>query len=316
MNNKTTDEHSAKTMNFVKFGMLQFSGNSISIDNILIIDDNLDHDAGNNPDPEESHPSKLLADLCIICTAGRISIRANQKMISLYRRDVFIAFSGFIADHFEMSPDARMIIIGINQDFLMRLPLKSSAELMKWLIVKGGLTSIHATESHFNIFIECYRAFRKLHAITDKEFRQEAIIGFIHCVLALFASGLKDHDKEEIKPEISHKKDITVKFLNDVHEFCSTERKISFYAARSFLSPKYFARIITETLGKKPGDIIKENVVLEAKVLLFRKNLSIQQISDKLNFPNASFFCKYFKSVTGCSPLKFRVNGEQTITRR
>ena len=51
-----------------------------------------------------------------------------------------------------------------------------------------------------------------------------------------------------------------MKFLNDVHEYCGVERSVTFYAERCCLSPKYFARLVTESLGKKPGDIIKENV--------------------------------------------------------
>ncbi len=35
-------------------------------------------------------------------------------------------------------------------------------------------------------------------------------------------------------------------------------------------------------------------VILEAKSLLGNKNFSVQQISDMMNFPNPSFFGKYF----------------------
>ncbi len=37
--------------------------------------------------------------------------------------------------------------------------------------------------------------------------------------------------------------------------------------------------------------------------------LSIQNISDSLNFANVSFFGKYFKRYVGMSPLEYRNNG-------
>ena len=110
---------------------------------------------------------------------------------------------------------------------------------------------------------------------------------------------------------LDSEKDLVMKFLNDVHEFCNKERSVSFYAERCCLSPKYFAKIITDAMGRKPGDIIKDNVILEAKVLLIAKSYSIQQVSDKLNFPNPSFFCKYFKAATGTTPRKYQLRGDK-----
>jgi AraC-like DNA-binding protein len=44
----------------------------------------------------------------------------------------------------------------------------------------------------------------------------------------------------------------------------------------------------------------------EAKALLKSTNMTIQQISDELNFPSQSFFGKYFKRVVGVSPKEYR----------
>lgn len=52
---------------------------------------------------------------------------------------------------------------------------------------------------------------------------------------------------------------------------------------------------------------IQKMVILEAKSLLGNKNFSVQQISDMMNFPNPSFFGKYFKAATGMTPRKYRM---------
>ncbi|MDR1543003.1 MAG: helix-turn-helix domain-containing protein [Prevotellaceae bacterium] len=46
--------------------------------------------------------------------------------------------------------------------------------------------------------------------------------------------------------------------------------------------------------------------MLEAKALLKSTNMTIQQISDYLNFPSQSFFGKYFKRVEGISPREYK----------
>ena len=52
--------------------------------------------------------------------------------------------------------------------------------------------------------------------------------------------------------------------------------------------------------------IIDKHVILEIKVLLKSTNLSVQEISNQLCFPDQSFFGRYFKKHTGLSPLQYR----------
>ncbi|MBO5552932.1 MAG: helix-turn-helix domain-containing protein, partial [Paludibacteraceae bacterium] len=33
---------------------------------------------------------------------------------------------------------------------------------------------------------------------------------------------------------------------------------------------------------------------------------SLSQLAEEMNFPNTSFLCKYFKRMTGVSPLRYR----------
>jgi AraC-like DNA-binding protein len=45
---------------------------------------------------------------------------------------------------------------------------------------------------------------------------------------------------------------------------------------------------------------------MDAKSKLKSTDMTIQEISYSLNFPNASFFGKYFKRHVGMTPLEFR----------
>ena len=65
--------------------------------------------------------------------------------------------------------------------------------------------------------------------------------------------------------------------------------------------------------GRTAGEWIDSYVILEAKLLLRNTALTVQEISAILNFPDASFFGKYFKRLTGYTPRKFRTNLNETI---
>lgn len=83
-------------------------------------------------------------------------------------------------------------------------------------------------------------------------------------------------------------------------------RNVSYYAQKLFVSPKHFTTVIKEESGKTAGEWIDEMVLLEAKILLQNKELTIAQVADQLNFNDQSTFGKFFKNLTGHSPLDYR----------
>lgn len=72
------------------------------------------------------------------------------------------------------------------------------------------------------------------------------------------------------------------------------------------LTPKHLSGVVKEVSGKTVGEWIDELVILEAKALLNSSSMNIQEIADRLNFANQSFFGKYFKHYTGMSPKEYR----------
>ena len=96
------------------------------------------------------------------------------------------------------------------------------------------------------------------------------------------------------------------KFMVMVQQNFKTERFLEFYAERLEVTTKHLSRTIKEITGFTAVEWIDRYVILEAKVLLKSTNLTIQQISDELNFKSQSFFGKYFKKHTGMTPRVFR----------
>ena len=72
------------------------------------------------------------------------------------------------------------------------------------------------------------------------------------------------------------------------------------------LTPRYFATIIREKSGMSPGGWIARFVIAEAKTLLANPDNSVKEVSNRLNFPNQSFFGRYFRQNTGLTPRQYR----------
>ena len=69
---------------------------------------------------------------------------------------------------------------------------------------------------------------------------------------------------------------------------------------------RYLSTIVQNVSGNTAKSIIDRHVILEIKALLQSTSLSIQEISNRLSFPDQSFFGRYFKKHTGKSPLQYR----------
>jgi len=78
------------------------------------------------------------------------------------------------------------------------------------------------------------------------------------------------------------------------------------YFLETFTEYPYLSTVIQNVTNTTAKSIIDKHVILEIKVLLKSTNLSVQEISNQLCFPDQSFFGRYFKKHTGLSPLQYR----------
>lgn len=96
------------------------------------------------------------------------------------------------------------------------------------------------------------------------------------------------------------------KFVALVHEFCTSQREVTFYAGKLCISTKYLTTICRAVTGDSAKKVIDNFTILEIKVLLQSSELNIQEIADKLIFPDQSYLGRYFKRHEGISPIEYR----------
>ena len=104
----------------------------------------------------------------------------------------------------------------------------------------------------------------------------------------------------------TRKEEIMARFILSVTGNFRRERQVAFYAKQLCITPKHLSTVVKETSGRTAGEWIDSYVMMEAKMLLHTTDLTIQEISSRLNFTNQSFFGKYFKHHAGISPTQFR----------
>ena len=129
------------------------------------------------------------------------------------------------------------------------------------------------------------------------------IASFLWYVDALWnrydASTRKSHTREQI---------LYSDFMQLVNIYASAEHNIDFYASKLCLSARYMSTIVKKVSGKSAKQWIDDTIIVHTKINLKHTNKTVAQISDEMNFPNPSFFSKYFKRLTGMTPLQYRLS--------
>jgi AraC-like DNA-binding protein len=80
---------------------------------------------------------------------------------------------------------------------------------------------------------------------------------------------------------------------------------IKLMASKANMSESKFKNLFKKITGATPNAFFMDNKMLLAKELLEKKQLSISQVSDKLNFTNNSYFASKFKEQFGITPKSF-----------
>ena len=128
------------------------------------------------------------------------------------------------------------------------------------------------------------------------------------CVQFIMAVGnlSKQNKNVDNKVHYNRNEEIVKDLVKIIIDNYKAERSISFYADKMHLSPQHLSTTIKKTTGKTLTDIISSFVIRDAQAKLKSTELTIQEIAYSLNFPDISFFGKYFKRYTGMSPKQFR----------
>lgn len=253
--------------------------------------------------PTFDYPFKVDAAVAIICITGTTSGKINLKPYTISSPGLIILLPEQILQNEYISEDFSGLFIVMSRRFTDSLNIQEKLPL--FFAVRDH-PFIPLTAEEVESMVDYFSMMQKAIRVKDNPYRMEVAK---HLTKAFFYGvGYSFHKIS--KDENKTKREILVGFfLDQVQAHYKKERGVEFYAGKLCLTPKYLSKVVKESSGMSASKWIDNYVVLEAKALLKSTNMTIQQISDELNFPSQSFFGKYFKRLVGVSPKEYRRNG-------
>jgi AraC family transcriptional regulator of arabinose operon len=141
---------------------------------------------------------------------------------------------------------------------------------------------------------EIIKCFKNIFNTYENNYNVYGLLGGFYSLLSSFAGN------------IVRKNQILTKAVSYIHNNYSTIKSVFEIADYVFLSRSQLYRIFMNQLSRSPQEYLIDYRISRAQDLLEAGVLSVEDISKRCGFNNATHFSNTFKKKTGLSPLKYQ----------
>lgn len=243
--------------------------------------------------------------LVIICTAGKMQVEYDGKCITIQEGDLFLGVPGSVLSDYMISPKFDCKLLAIRPSELMSSRETHTPVINSMLYVKTNPV-VRLTESDSQDVFAYYSLIYSRIRQAEHHYKNTEMRSLINAFL-LKVIGIMDNEMNVPETEATVRGDQLVeKFVWMVNEDRGRNRLVEYYANRLNITSKYLSTLVRSSLNHTPTEIIQVMTTKEIERRLRYTDDSIKQISHAMNFPNTSFFGKYFKQHSGMTPNNYR----------
>ena len=100
--------------------------------------------------------------------------------------------------------------------------------------------------------------------------------------------------------------ELFLQFKRLIKQHCMQERSIPYYASQLHVTPHHLSATIKKASGQSVMYWINRATIQETKLLLKTNGMMAYEIANRMNFPSASAFSKFFKREIGLTPRAYQ----------
>lgn len=214
-----------------------------------------------------------------------------------------------------VSPDVEVAILLVSDQVLRevlgpQIELWNRAMFLDEVYVIDGALWMNGADTYARTFLQ--------DPGTKSEFKlyRQLVLSFLRTLFLMICEMLMKNDAKagDIPPQevsTTGEKVLFGKFMMLLSHEAIKRQPVGYYASHLNITPKYLSAVCKQVSGKSPTRWITESVMEDICQLLRNTDLSVKEISNKMGFPNSSFFGQYFKEEAKMTPLEYRNNSRQ-----
>ena len=252
----------------------------------------------------EEHSCRTEGGAILFCRRGSATVTVDQLHDRITRDTLLLLLPGSILHLNERTDDFRVRFCAFSIELFSEAAYRLDPSFFHILhdhaVIRLPDRIVEAVRNWFQMASYTYRD-------RDNIFRNTIIRNRLQNVL-LEAFDKTRRFARDVHPQsgTTRQADLFQHFVALVHEHCTEQREVAFYADQLCISTRYLSTIVRSVAHSTAKEFIDRSVVLEIKMLLESTELSVQEIAYRLHFPDQSYLGRFFKKHTGVSPTEFR----------
>ena len=260
------------------------------------------NEIGSLPLPNE--PRRMKCILHAQCRQGKVqySVDTEERMVAA--NDVIIISEGQVIDNYMLSNDLSGIAILISQNFFSEI-IKDIHGISSLFLFSRSHPVFGLRQDEVGNLMTYFDLIWNKMNDNEHHFRKDVVRSLIATMIYDLSQVIYRIQQQKNKRS-GRAESIFTEFIKLVEQNFRHERRVSHYATRLCITPKYLSETVKQVSHRTPNEWIDNYVALEIRVMLKNTTKSIKEIAEEMNFPNQSFLGRFFKEHVGMSPSEYR----------
>jgi len=273
-------------------------GNALSMADGLVLTDNIDHAF------MSQGPVCLNFIVMALCKKGEASYTVDTRQLSVKPSDLMFVSERHVVNNYKSSPDFECMYILLSTEFYHSFVLNVK-NVSSLLIFSMNNPVVTLTPHEILVYTNYYQTIRMKMADEQHHYRTSLVKALMLAMFYDMSNVIWRVEQSDVKTK-KRADELFAQFIRLLEENFRTERRVSWYADQMNITAKYLSEMVKQVSKRTPNEWIDSYVMLEIRVLLKNTTKSIKEIAQAVNFPNQSFFGKFFKEHMGISPSEYR----------
>lgn len=235
----------------------------------------------------------------LVLETGWSKMRVDFRPIVLKENMAFFVLPGQVHDYQGSDQDAGGWFLAIDPGLI--------PELFRAVLEDPflGQRPLVMNAKGIEPLVQCLRLVHTLQGQSESVYSRQCIYSLLSSFVGMIAD-LYAGRPVVTEGKLSRSRVITLEFRQMVAQRFKTMKGPGGYADALHLSLSYLNEIVKETTGFTVSYWIQQEIVLEAKRLLYYSQCSVKEIAHELGYEDHTYFSRLFKKQAGQTPGEFR----------